>query len=71
MVSLLSCLFGLARFWQTMYPGHVNCSSKPLCPPEDFENASLTSKCWRQLQVKIIQIWLKTSVMKNEFYTQM
>ena len=51
MVSLLSCLFGLSRFWQTMYPGHVNCSAKPLCPPEEFENGSLTSKCWRQLQV--------------------
>ena len=50
-VSLLSCLFGLSRFWQTLYPGYLTCSPKPLCEPEEFENGSITSKCWRQLQV--------------------
>ena len=52
MMSLLSCLFGLSRFWQTMYPGHVSCAAKMLCPADEFENASLTSKCWRQLGLR-------------------
>jgi hypothetical protein len=51
LVSLISCLFGLSRFWQTLYPPQFSCSLKMLCESDDFENASITSKVWRQLQV--------------------
>ena len=50
LVSLLSGLFGLSRFWQTLYPPECNCSPKMLCEAEEFENASITTKVWRQLQ---------------------
>jgi len=49
-LGLLRGLFGLSRFWQTLYSPFNSCSKKMLTAPEEFENHSITSKVWRQLQ---------------------
>ncbi|CAG5104741.1 Oidioi.mRNA.OKI2018_I69.chr1.g1498.t1.cds [Oikopleura dioica] len=49
-IGLLRGLFGLSRFWQTLFSPSNSCSKKMLIEPEEFENHSITSKVWRQLQ---------------------
>nr|XP_026689713.1 E3 ubiquitin-protein ligase TRIP12 [Ciona intestinalis] len=49
-LCLTRVIFGLTRYWHTLYTPSILSTDRPLLPISDFVNTKLSAKCSRQLQ---------------------